>query len=327
MTTYVDELPVSPSPVLRPDTLPEDLDAFFGALGLRRFRDQLNALPPILAGIAARAPISAVYTFVAATAGDPGPGNLRLNHATQTSATGLGMDLLDASGANMAGILSRIGIGTSDVKGDILVTRVDAPSVWLAGDVMSATSPAGYRNAVLQNVIGSSANPFADGDQVRVVYTRGGDKGTTGPSANRQPDLVLLETGVTPSAVDDGRAIRVLNTVDRNALGLVVATPTWTLDAGTWVIFARASAWGVGNMQLFLRNVTDGVDILAGDAARADDIGSGYFMYGHAFISFASFTLSAPKVVRLEHYTSTANGGRNLGFPGQRNAVVACWKG
>lgn len=323
-TPSVDLMPIAPSPD-RPSTFNPEMFAFLEAM--EDLPPQLNALIPFLAAAAGRAPISVVYNFIAATAADPGPGNFRLNNATQTSATGAGMDLLDASGLNVTGILGRIGVGSSIIKGDLLVTLVGDPTVFLSGEVTTATSPAGYRNAVLQNVVGSSANPFSAGDKVMVTYTRGGDLGATGPSANRQPDLVLLETGVTPSAVDDGRAIRVLNTVDRNALGLVVATPTWTLDAGTWVIFARASAWGVGNMQLFLRNVTDGVDILAGDAARADDIGSGYFMYGHAFISFMSFTLSAPKVVRLEHYTSTANGGRNLGFPGQRNAVVACWKG
>lgn len=71
MTVYVDELPVSPSPVSRPDSLAEDLDEFFGANGLRKFRDQLNALPAIVGSGTQAGGFALAYTFVAATSSAP----------------------------------------------------------------------------------------------------------------------------------------------------------------------------------------------------------------------------------------------------------------
>lgn len=310
-------------------------DAFLGHFPT--FVTEINAYVAFLASAAGRSAISAAYTFVSTTSGDPGPGGFRLNNATQTSATGAGLDLLDANGVDVSGIVARIGTGTSDVKGEMLVTLAGDPTVYLYGEVTSATSPSGYRSAVLQNVAGSSSGPFAPGDQVLVTYIRSGDKGDMGATGDIGPHAIYEEqraNNFNSSTPHVGTAHNpvALNTEVHDALGIFALNGSDVdfLQAGTYFLKGEVVAVGVGGFQANLYNVTDGLLIGAGLSSGAIDLGSGYYTSGLSTVE-ATVTIAGPKTIRLRAWTTGAAGSYAMGFPsasglGERYARLSITK-
>lgn len=139
---------------------------------------ELNALVPFLALAAGPGGVAMVYKFATATSGDPGPGYVRLNNATQAAATAINLDLVDANGIDVSTLLARVATGTSTVKGELKLVKVGDPNTWISFEATSATSPSGYRSVVLQNGVGvPTSSPFAADDQVYAVWSRAGDKG------------------------------------------------------------------------------------------------------------------------------------------------------
>lgn len=121
------------------------------------------------------------YAFSTTTAGaDPGNGVLRLNNATQTSATRIYADLLDSGGTTWTTVLDALDDSTSAVKGFIrLVKKLDVTK-WLTMTISAVTTQTGYREITVANIAGSSSTPFADTDVILLEFTRTGDKGDTG---------------------------------------------------------------------------------------------------------------------------------------------------
>lgn len=164
-----------------PANFDERADAYYGHLPT--FVAQLNALAALLAETAAP-PISIPYAFSATTTvADPTDGKIRLNNATQASATALLADLVDGVGLTVTGLLDQFDDSTSTIKGYLRLTAVADPLKWLVFAVTALASPSGYRNITIQSGVGSGPSPFADGDLVTMSFVPKGDKGDTGPAA------------------------------------------------------------------------------------------------------------------------------------------------
>ena len=128
--------------------------------------------------------VSIPYTFsTATTVADPGTGTLRLNQATQNTATAVLADLSDANSIDVTNVLALFDDSTSTVKGFLRIVKLGDATDWLLFSVASMSSPSGYRNITVTNVASSAASPFADGDDILIEFARTGDKGETGDPA------------------------------------------------------------------------------------------------------------------------------------------------
>ena len=122
--------------------------------------------------------ISAQYNFSTTTTNaDPGNGFLRLNNATQSSATALYIDLLAADGTDLTAILDTLDSATGTNKGSLRIFDPTASSHWIVFTLTSRTVRTGYREYALTPVSGSTANPFINGQIVAMVFSRTGDQG------------------------------------------------------------------------------------------------------------------------------------------------------
>lgn len=104
---------------------------------------------------------------------------------------------------------------------------------------------------------------------------------------------------------------RVLNTVGVNTItGASLASDQITLPAGTYDLYATAPSLNAGVNKLRLRNVTDATVAVAGSNAQGISGGmSQALMVGR-------FTISASKVVSLQHYIASGRGVDDaLGVP------------
>src|SRR5207237_3207623 len=97
---------------------------------------------------------------------DPGSGRLRLDAATENTATATYTDLVDSAGSTWTAVLDTLDASTSTVKGQVRLSNANDATKWLTFDLTSRTTHAGYREFALTNTGSSSANPFADGDEI-----------------------------------------------------------------------------------------------------------------------------------------------------------------
>lgn len=142
------------------------------------------------------------YTFSTTTTNsDPGSGNLRLNNATQTSATAIYADLLDALATDWTAVLDIFDDSTSTIKGMIRLVKADDISKWLIFDVTALVSPSGYREITVTNVAGSTASPFANADSIVLCFTPTGDKGTAGVSGGTFATEYFVDLGTNTSFI------------------------------------------------------------------------------------------------------------------------------
>lgn len=314
-----------------PNELPnqsQDQQAFDSKMG-KYFADlplraqQENALAAGLDVIAAGGAYTLSYVFDTATADtDPGAGKLRLNNATQQSATGI-RSSTTSNGANVASILDVFDDSTSVVKGSIKLTkRLDA-SKWLTFNLTAVATPAGYRNITVVCTGYSGANPFAKDDALLLTFTRTGDKGDTG-ALNTQPIIYVRDekaSGTGAGAYLGGWAVRTLNTVKANTIGAgaSLASNRVTLPAGTYEYVGSAPAYNCLQHQARLYNVTAAAVIDPGTSEYSSTVDT---RPGRSILR-GTFSLSASSSIEIQH--AMADGGGQYGYQASRgvNEVYA----
>jgi hypothetical protein len=148
-------------------------------------------------------PIALQYTFSTTTTdADPGNGNLRLNNATQGSATAIRADLLDTGGATVTAILDSLDDSTNTtVKGHIRLFKTSDPTKWILFTVSGVGSETGYRNITVVFVAQSGVNPFANSDVLTLAFERAGDKGADGAGSGTLTTIEEADGTPTDSAV------------------------------------------------------------------------------------------------------------------------------
>ena len=153
-------------------------DAAYAAhiAALPTFVTEVNALVGDLNATSGAGAIAIPYTFSTTTTdADPGNGILRLNQATQNTATVIRADLLGSDGATYTGSLDIFDDSTNTVKGYIRLVHATDATKFLIFSVASLASPTGYKNITVTNISSSAASPFANSDAVVLYFTRTGD--------------------------------------------------------------------------------------------------------------------------------------------------------
>jgi hypothetical protein len=148
--------------------------------------------------------ITIAYTFSTLTTdGDPGDGYLRLDNSAQSASTVIRADLKDSGGTDWSGVLSTLADSTNLLKGHIRLVKASDTTKWLLFSVSAVASPEGYRNITVANVGSSGANPFSNGDAIVLLFTRAGDRGTTGTQG---PTAVYVSFGLA-KAISGGNPV------------------------------------------------------------------------------------------------------------------------
>lgn len=167
-----------------PSSFSSKTDSFLSAI--RTFQGEANTVAEF-AGNAAKSAAGIGLAFYQdieladTNNSDPGDGKLKFNNATQTSATALYLDDLDANSTNVRDLIADFDNTNADqvVKGDLSLRDRQDPTKWLVYEVTGITQNSGYTTVAVQSGVGASSSPFADTDTVVVGYTRAGIDGKT----------------------------------------------------------------------------------------------------------------------------------------------------
>lgn len=225
----ISALPPAPSRD-RPDDYVTEAEAFFPALAL--FRTEANALAAGVNGVAAGGAYTIPYTFSTTTTdSDPGDGLLRLDNATQASATTIRADNKSTTGATFSAVLDVFDDSTSARKGTLRLDKAGDPTKWLIFDVTALASPSGYRNVTVVPVASSGANPFANGDSLLLSFQRTGDKGDTGTAGSSGFYNMVVITS-TQSWTPPAGKVKAEITIVNGGASSATRTDTNTVTAG-----------------------------------------------------------------------------------------------
>ena len=222
---------------------------------------EMNAFQAALTSIAAGTAFAIPYTFSTTTTdSDPGAGILRLDNATQNTATTIRADLLGSDGSTWTDVLATFDDSTSTIKGQITLVKLGDATKWLAFNVTALASPSGYKNISVANVASSAASPFADTDAIALQFTRTGDKGEIGSS------------GTSPSVIRSARTSNTILAAGDNYTLIDITSGTFTQT------FTAAATLGSG-WYCYIKNSGTGDITLDPDASELIDGLTSYVMY------------------------------------------------
>jgi hypothetical protein len=149
--------------------------------------------------------------------------------------------------------------------------------------------------------------------------TQGGTGSTTATaarialSAAKSNAIAIFEeqlpNGTSVAAVA-GLQTRGLNTLVVNEIGLTVASSTFTLLPGTYILTASAPAYAVNSHKIAILNVTDFTTDFLGTNASAN---AANLVHSDSFIHGVKFTIASSKQYSLQHYVQTAKATDGLG--------------
>jgi hypothetical protein len=119
------------------------------------------------------------YTFSTTTTNaDPGNGFLRLNNATQSSATAIYLDLLSSDTTDWTTVLDTLDASTNSVKGHIRLFKTLDPTKWIVFELTARVLQTGYRELTVTEIGSSASSPFANNDAITLSFARAGDQTT-----------------------------------------------------------------------------------------------------------------------------------------------------
>ena len=120
------------------------------------------------------------YTFRSDTnATDPGTGGIKLNNATQSSATVMFIDDRDDGFIDIQPFLRTIDDSTSPIKGHFKITLKSTPNNFILFTISSLSETSGFF-AVSCAHVSNGGYTFQEGDDITITFARTGDAGATG---------------------------------------------------------------------------------------------------------------------------------------------------
>ena len=176
-----------PNSLTSPSTFASDMDTMISEYPafISGANAQAAAIDATAAAFAAGTAIGIPYIFSTTTTdADPGAGYLRLDNATQNTATTIRADLVGADGTTWTDVLATFDDSDSAIKGNIMLQKISDATKWILFSVSSIATPAGYRNIAVAVIGSSAASPFANNDSVVLKFTRAGDKGDKGDAGS-----------------------------------------------------------------------------------------------------------------------------------------------
>jgi len=169
------------------------------------------------------------YTFSTSTSmADPGAGTLRYNHATVGSVTAIALDdtTADSGNPDIEAWLKSWDDSTSTIKGWLRLVEPGTPANYAVFHITGLTDSSGFIQLAVTHV--DSNGTFGNGDSIRVMFSRTGDKGDTGSQGPAGAGVDTLTTRgdlLAYGASSAGRlAIGSANTV----LTTAGTDPAWT---------------------------------------------------------------------------------------------------
>ena len=208
---------------------------------------QANTLASSLNAVASGAAMAISYKFSTTTAdADPGAGYLRLGSATQNTSTVIRADVADQAGNDWTAALDIMDGSTSAVKGFVQLTKQGDASKFILFALTARAAPTGYRNLTVSPVAWSTANPFANGDDIVLEFIRNGDKGdqgvagTPGTLGGTATSTIKL---LNATAVASAATVNLDSTTDgnlRHITGTTTITAVTLTRGPMWVVFDGA---------------------------------------------------------------------------------------
>jgi hypothetical protein len=185
--------------------------------GISNLSDNGNALP---------------YTFSTTTTdSDPGSGVLRLNNATQNTATEIYIDDEEANAADVSAFIQLLSGGNnpSSVLGTITLRKEFSSESFLQFKVTGVTNASGYTKLTIDNTSFSAASPFSNSDKVFLDINLAGDKGdpgdVTGPASSTDNAVVRWD-GTSGGLIQDSSVV----IDDSGNVGIGTSSPSTLLD-------------------------------------------------------------------------------------------------
>ena len=216
--------------------------------------------------------ITIPYLFSTTTTdSDPGNGNMRLNNATQSSATVVRLDELDVNGGDWQDLVSLIGGGSSVTLAHLRLVREADPTEWVLYEIFTIVDATGYMNLTCSAVATGSqgaSNFLSNAEACYVLIDRVGDKGDDGTAPSvivAYADDVDGQVGVSTTTVD-----------------LTELTVTFTAIAGRqYKITGHVWIWSTtaGTPAFVALSITDGAD--AGVGLTYSHVASGFAATTH----------------------------------------------
>jgi hypothetical protein len=195
----------------------------------------------VLAGTpgAAGGAVSIEYTFdTGTTNADPGTGKIRINNATENTATAIYAQVHDDLGVDWTAVLDTLDASSSTVKGQFRLYNKNDLSKWLLFNITSRTTHVNYREYAVVVTGSSAASPFSAGDTLILAFTRSGDQGTAGAAGSGGINPNLLING----AMDIDQA--------NEAASVSVATTTSPYITDQWQVPFTGAATGLTAQQV-----------------------------------------------------------------------------
>ena len=121
------------------------------------------------------------YTFSTSTSmADPGAGTLRYNHGTVASVSAIALDdtTADTGNPDIEAWLKPWDDSTSTIKGWLRLVEPGTPANYAVFHITGLTDSSGFIQLAVTHV--DSNGTFGNGDSIRVMFSRTGDKGDTG---------------------------------------------------------------------------------------------------------------------------------------------------
>ena len=143
-----------------------------------------NATAAAASAVTAAAEASAAnpkYTFSTSTSmADPGAGTLRYNHSSVSSTSAIAIDdtTADTGNPDIEAWLKTWDDSTSTVKGWLRLVEPGTPANYAVFHVTGLTDSSGFIQLAVTHI--DSNGTFGNGDSIRVMFSRSGDKGDTG---------------------------------------------------------------------------------------------------------------------------------------------------
>ena len=235
--------------------------------------------------------------------------------AIQTQFADVQTQLSGKEGADST-ILKQADVDDTPVNG---ATTAPVSSNWAYDHVAAADPHPGY---MLESNLGTGANNYLQLNASAQLPAVDGSLLTNLPLTRN----ILIVEDQELSGTDGGSSLagvntRVLNTVVYNGItGASLATDQITLPAGTFLIRADAPCYYGNQHQVYLYNVTDGVELKRGTSE---------YNYYSSIIQTRSHvetvvTFSATTVLELRHYITKPKATNGLGYSsGQGTEVYA----
>lgn len=207
------------------------------------------------------------YQFSTTTTdSDPGNGMLRLDTATQSSVTVLRVDLVDYDGVTQTTDLDAADDTFRLVKdGDI--------TKYIRCDHVSTATPAGYRNITVGSVTASSANPFVNGDILKLCIERESSTDHLRPNAQH--------IAVNPFTVNDFTLVFNQNFQDTDqssGTGVGIGPGVWKSGSATEFMYGFPYIEITGGTAVTQFCASEGVPVLDEAFAGYSDLES-YFHF------------------------------------------------